>query len=123
MNAMKTHIYAVADSKGQISWVTTGPYLYIKCDDSIRDDTHYVDIATQEIKPKMPLEPQLSVEDLTVTLTGLPPDLTVSTNGLEGITDTTPLVITYDVPGTYEVILRGLPEHLDTTLEVTVGDP
>lgn len=122
MDDMPVYRYAVADPKGRISWVTTGPYLYIACDDTVRDDTHYVDVATGEIQPKRPIEMHQGIEALKVTLAGLPAGLTVATNGMDTVTDGTPLVISYDLPGTYEVRLSGHIEYLDRVEEVTVDD-
>ena len=119
---MPEYRYAVADPKGRISWVTTGPYLYIACDDTVRDDTHYVDVATGEIHAKRPIDAEQSIDGLTVTLAGLPAGLTVATNGMDTVTDGTPLVISYDLPGTYEIRLSGHVEYLDCTEEVTVDD-
>ena len=122
MNDIETHRYAVADAEGRISWVTSGPYLYIACDESVSDDTHYVDIQTGEIEAKQAFDIQPVIEGLTVTLAGLPAGLAVVTNGMDTLTDDDPLVITYDVPGTYEITLRGHVEYLDRVEEVTVGD-
>ncbi len=119
---MPQYRYAVADPKGRISWVTAGPYLYITCDDTVRDDTHYVDVDTAKIHAKRPIEAEQSIDGLTVTLAGLPAGLTVATNGMDTVTDGTPLVITYDVPGTYEIRLSGHIEYLDRIEEVTVDD-
>lgn len=119
---MPEYRYAVADPKGRISWVTTGPYVYIACDESVRDDTHYVDVATGEVHAKRQIDAALSIDGLTVTLAGLPAGLTVATNGMDAVTDGTPLVISYDLPGTYEIRLSGHVEYLDRVEEVTVDD-
>lgn len=116
------YLYALAMSDGRIRGVTTGPYLYVRCDETVNDVTHYVDVATGEIQLKQALEFELSTDGLTATLTGLPEGVTVATNGLDTDTDGDPLVITYDVPGTYEITLSGHVEYLDHDLEVTVGD-
>lgn len=122
MDDMPVYRYAVADPKGRISWVTTGPYLYIACDESVRDDTHYVDVGTGEIQPKRPIDAEQSIDGLKVTLAGLPAGLTVATNGMDTVTDDTPLVIEYDLPGTYTIRFSGHVRCLDHELEVTVGD-
>ncbi len=118
-----SRVYAVHTTDGAIVRTLTTPHGYIECDDSVSDATHYVDVDTLEIKLKRRLELQLGVDSLIVTLTGLPAELTVTTNGVETITDGEPLTITYDVPGTYAIRLDGLVEYLDDNLEVTVGDP
>lgn len=120
---MEPYLYAMATADGRIAGVTSGPYLYVRCDSSVSDVTHYVDAETHEVKEKQPLNYDIDTEGLVVTVTGLPEGLTVETNGQRGTTDSKPLVITYDVPGNYETTLSGLPEYLDETLEVTVGDP
>ncbi|WP_339119213.1 hypothetical protein [Halomonas sp. BMC6] len=122
MDDIIEHRYAVAEPSGRIAWVSKGPYLYVACDDTVRDDTHYVDVATGEIQPKRPLEMHQGIEALKVTLAGLPAGLTVATNGMDTVTDGTPLVITYDLPGTYEIRLSGHIEYLDRVEEVTVDD-
>lgn len=122
MDDIIEHHYAVAEPSGRIAWVSKGPYLYIPCDDTVRDDTHYVDAATGEIHAKRPIDAEQSIDGLTVTLAGLPAGLTVATNGLDTVTDGTPLVISYDLPGTYEIRLSGHIEYLDRIEEVTVGD-
>ncbi len=116
------YYYAMAGPGGRIIQVTNGPYLYIACDDTVRDDTHYVDVATGEIHAKRPIYAEQSIDGLTVTLAGLPAGLTVATNGMDTVTDGTPLVITYDLPGTYEIRLSGHIEYLDRVEEVTVDD-
>ncbi|MBT2772915.1 hypothetical protein J7J47_11845 [Halomonas sp. ISL-60] len=116
------YFYALAMSDGRIRGVTTGPYLYVRCDETVNDVTHYVDVATGEIQLKRGLEFELTTGGLTVTLTGLPAGMSVETNGTNTETDDAPLVITYDVPGTYAITLSGHVEYLDDTLEVVVGD-
>ncbi|WP_417861822.1 hypothetical protein [Vreelandella venusta] len=118
-----SRVYAVHTTDGAIVRTLTTPHGYIECDDSVSDVTHYVDVDTLEVKQKRPLEPQLDVDSLIVTLAGLPAELAVTTNGVESITDGEPLTINYDVPGTYAIRLSGLVEYLDYDMEVTVGDP
>tara|TARA_R110001583_G_scaffold18501_3_gene73544 strand:- start:5451 stop:5810 length:360 start_codon:yes stop_codon:yes gene_type:complete len=114
--------YAMADSSGRILQTLSGPYSYTPCEEDVSDTTHYVDAGSDVILAKSPLDYDFVVEELTVTVTGLPEGLSVSTNGLTTITDAEPLVINYDVPGTYTLRLRGRVEYLDEDLEVTVGD-
>ncbi|WP_438455435.1 hypothetical protein [Vreelandella venusta] len=118
-----SRVYAVHTTDGAIVRTLTTPHGYIECDDSVSDATHYVDVDALEVKPKRPLEPQLGVDGLTVKVTGLPAELTVTTNDVETITDGEPLTITYDVPGTYEIRLSGSIQYLDSDVEVIVGDP
>lgn len=119
--------YAVATPSGEIVRVLSGNLHYVQIPndeggESVDDMTHYVDVATREIREKRPFDYDVAITDLTATITGLPEGLTVETNGQRGTTDSKPLAITYDVPGSYEIELSGLPEYLDETLEVTVGD-
>ncbi|UQI38800.1 hypothetical protein [Vreelandella venusta] len=120
-----SRIYAVHTTGGTIVRTLTTPHGYIECDDSVSDATHYVDVDASPhiIKARQPLDLQISVDDLTVTIEGLPAELTVITNGVETISDDEPLTITYDVPGTYEIRLSGSIQYLDTEVGVTVGDP
>ncbi|MGE6778254.1 hypothetical protein ACQKFL_11505 [Vreelandella titanicae] len=116
------YFYALAMSDGRIRGVTTGPYLYVRCDETVNDVTHYVNVATGEIQLKQSLEFELSTDGLTATLSGLPVGLTAEANGVETNTDDEPLVIAFDIPGTYSVRLSGLVEYMDHQVEVTVVD-
>lgn len=113
--------HAMADETGRILQIIESPYLYVPCGD-ISDETHYVETSTREVKPKKALQMHQGFDGLSVTLMGLPSGLTVETNCIEAVTDDKPLVITYDVPGVYQIALKGHAEYLDETLEVTVGD-
>ncbi len=119
--------YVVSKFNGEISQLITGGARYIEVPESsnISDDTHYVDVKVipNVIKEKEEVLFDLSAEGLVVTLTGLPAGLTVETNGFSTVTDSAPLSISYDVPGTYQIRLSGLVNYLDYTEEVTVGDP
>lgn len=84
--------------------------------------THYVDVATRQVRAKRTLDIDQHVEGMTVTLDSMPAGVTVATNGKQAVTDGTPLVITFDVPGTYHIQLVGHIEYLEETLEVTVDD-
>lgn len=114
--------YAVADSHGRIFQTLSGPYSYHPCGEDVSDTTHYVDVSTGEIMPKRSLETPMWIDDMTVTLEELPAGVAVTTNNMTAVSDHEPLAITYDVPGTYEITLKGHVEYLDQTLEVTVGD-
>lgn len=122
MNYVQSKTFAVYDDHGRIVRVIAGPYDYLPCDESVRDDTHYVDVDAGEIQPKRPLETHQGVDGLTVTLMGLPAGLAVATNNMETVTDDQPLVIEYDLPGTYTVRFSGHVQYLDHEMEVTVGD-
>ena len=84
--------------------------------------THYVDVATRQVRAKRSLELSQRIDGMTITLDGIPAGVTVATNGQQVVTDGTPLVITFDVPGTYRIQLNGHIEYLEETLEVTVDD-
>lgn len=118
--------YVVSKFNGEISQVITGGARYIEVPEGsdISDDTHYVDVTTtpNEIREREEIPYDLKVEGLVVTLTGLPTGLAVSTNKLSTITDNEPLLIEYDVPGTYLITLSGRVNYLDHETEVTVGD-
>ena len=113
--------YAMVNGK-EIAQVLQTPFTHIECGDDVFDHTHYYDEATREIRPKLAFDYVLDIEGLTVTLTGLPEGVLVETNGMDTLTDDKPVVITYDVPDTYEIQLSGCPECLNTGLEVFVGD-
>ena len=115
-------IYAVVEESGAINGTYSSPFEFIPCGEDVGDTTHYVDMSTKEIKAKRPLEIHQDIEGLVVTLTGPPAGVTVETNNMHTVTDDEPLVITYDVPGTYHIALAGHVEYLDKTLEVSVGD-
>lgn len=115
------YCYAMVRPDGRITQIMTAPYWLLACDATISDDTHYADMATGAIYPKRMAEVAQSVDGLTVTLSGLPAGMTVSSNGMSTMTDDDPLVIDYDLPGTYAVELSGHVEYQDTTVEVTVG--
>ncbi|QPI65942.1 hypothetical protein [Vreelandella venusta] len=119
--------YVVSKFNGEISQVITGGARYIEVPEGsdISDDSHYVDVTTtpNEIRKREEISFGLKIEGLVVTLTGLPVGLTVSTNKLSTVTDNEPLLIEYDVPGTYRIALSGRVNCLDRELEVTVGDP
>jgi len=118
--------YAVSDLKGEITQVLSGSPLYIRVpnDSDVLDTTHYVDVETETVLPKRPIEVvvEQGADPLSITLTGVPSGVTLSTNGMETKTDDQPLVIEYDVPGTYTISFSGLVNYLDHELEVTVGD-
>lgn len=120
--------YAVATPSGEIIKVLSGNLHYVQIPndeggESVDDITHYVDVATHEIKEKQPFDYDVTVSGLTATITGLPEGLTVETNGMETTTDDQPLVIEYDLPGTYTIRFSGRVRYLDRVEEVTVGDP
>ncbi|WJZ48859.1 hypothetical protein [Halomonas phage vB_HmeY_H4907] len=118
--------YAVSDLKGEITQVLSGSPLYIRVpnDSDVLDTTHYVDVETETVLPKRPIEVvvEQGADPLSITLTGVPSGVTLSTNGMETKTDDQPLVIEYDVPGTYTISFSGHVRYLDHELEVTVGD-
>ncbi|MEH6641387.1 hypothetical protein [Vreelandella glaciei] len=95
---------------------------YIACQEDVLDTTHYVS-ASNEVIPKQALQLEINTEGLSVIITGVPAGLTVETKGLTTLTDNEPLIIHYDVPGNYEITLRGHVEYLDQMLEVTLGNP
>ena len=116
------YFYALAMSDGRIRGVTKGPYLYVRCDETVDDVTHYLDVSTGEIHLKQALDFELTINGLSATLEGLPAGLTVEANGMEADTDGESMSIEFDIPGTYSIHLTGLVKYLDQVLEVTVGD-
>ncbi|QHD48495.1 hypothetical protein CTT34_01665 [Vreelandella aquamarina] len=84
--------------------------------------THYVDVATRQVRAKRSLDIDQRTDGMTITLDGIPAGVTVATNGQQAVTNGAPLVITYDLPGTYEIRLSGHIEYLDRVEEVTVDD-
>ncbi len=119
--------YAASDLKGEITQVLSGSPLYVRVpnDSDVLDTTHYVDVETETVLPKQPLQFTVEQNDnsLSITLTGLPAGVTVSSNSMETVTDGEPLVVEYDIPGTYTITLTGRVEYLDHETEVTVDDP
>ncbi|SDI27793.1 hypothetical protein SAMN04487867_10458 [Vreelandella titanicae] len=116
--------YVVAKYNGEIAQVITGGARYIKVPDGedIADDTHYVDTQTDAVLAKSELEFKVSVDGLAVTIDGLPEDLTVTANNMQVMTDSTPLVVIFDVPGAYSIELGGRIDYLSQVVEVAVGD-
>jgi len=121
--------YAVYESDGAIFGIVSQPLkakapknaIRIPC--PVNDARYYVDVATKALHPKREVTAQPIVNDLSVTIDGLPAGLVVMTNRQQAITDGGPLLIHYDLPGTYAISLRGHPHFIDTTLEVALGDP
>lgn len=115
--------YVVAKNTGEIVRVISGSARYIEVDNdaSIDDQTHYANDDNEVLK-RRGLTFEHQTDGLIVTLSGLPSGVRVRTNGVETVTDTEPLVVTYDIPGTYEIGLSGHLEYLSETLEVTLGD-
>lgn len=110
--------YAIVNHLGGIEGVVSGPSRYIECAEGVEDTTHFFD---GEIKEKMKLSFTTEKVGLEVSFDGLPEGLRVETNGMETVTDNEPLVIEYDVPGTYTINFSGLVNYLDHEMEVTVG--
>ncbi|MCF2913380.1 hypothetical protein [Halomonas sp. Cn5-12] len=121
--------YAVFGSDGVIFGIVSQPLRVKAPKSSIRitapvdDARYYVDVATKTLHAKRELNAQPVVNGLSVTINGLPAGIWVMTNGQQATTDGGSLFIQYDLPGTYAIYLRGHPHLIDTTLEVTLGDP
>lgn len=122
--------FAFYDDKGGITLIFDAPSQryadaqsgdYSIAPEDVSPVTHYVDVTDKQVRAKEPLAYQMSVDGFVVEITGLPNGLTVETNGFSTVTDSEPLSISYDVPGTYQIRLSGLVEYLDYTEEVTVG--
>lgn len=106
----------------EITQTLSTPFLHIECEEDVTDITHYYDEQAHEIVHKKSLQIDVDIKQLTVTVAGLPTNLTVETNNMSTITDNTPLVIDYDISGTYTITLSGHVEFLDHEMEVTVGN-
>ncbi|MGP5310612.1 hypothetical protein [Vreelandella alkaliphila] len=113
--------YAIVNDKGSIEGVATGPFKYIECEEHVGDMTHFYDLEDRVIKEKNEIEATFVSNGLVITFNDLPEGLTVKTNGMETDTDNEPLVIEYDVPGTYAISFSGLVNYLDHEMEVIVG--
>lgn len=111
--------YAMADDTGRILQVAQTSYTYVLAPEGVSDTTHYVE--NGEIRQKKALAFDMSLDGLLVTFDGLVSGLTVTTNGTETKTDNQPLVIEYDLPGTYSIRFSGHVRYLDHEMEVTVG--
>lgn len=117
---MSAIIYAVVEQSGVINSIYSSPYQFIQCGEEVSDTTHYVDMATLDVKEKAPFEYALHVHGLTVILEGLPAGVTVSANAMQVLTDSEPTEIAFDVPGTYSITFSEKVEYLDHTVNVTV---
>lgn len=114
--------YAFVSGEGRIESILSGPMRYVECSSETRDTTHYFDNTLGVIRRKEALRYQQNTRGLVVTFEGVPSGVKVETNGMETIADNEPLVIEYDVPGTYTIIFSGHVRYLDHELEVTVGN-
>lgn len=113
--------YAVVKPSGEILRTEKVAYQYIECDETVDDVSHYYDLENKSLEYKEKLYPLVVGEGLTLNISNLPEGLKVETNGMGTITDNEPLVIEYDVPGTYTISFSGLVNYLDHEMEVTVG--
>ncbi len=113
--------YAFVSVDGRIESIISGPMRYIECSSETMDTTHYFDNTAGVIREKEALNYQQNTRGLVVTFEGMPSGVKVETNGMETMTDDQPLVIEYDVPGTYTISFSGLVNYLDHEMEVTVG--
>lgn len=119
--------FALYDDDGRIVSIFTGNIssaslqgrYFIPCSEDISDVTHYV--SGREIFSKHKMNAKHTIDALCVTITDLPPGLTLRVAGSELVTDGSSTEIEFDLPGTYAIELSGLVEYLDETLEVTVG--
>lgn len=121
--------FAFYDENGEITMTLDAPSKkyalyqakeFVECDEEVTPATHYV--AAQRAEAKVPLPSRHFVSSLSVTFEELPEGIKVETNGMETVTDNEPLVIEYDVPGTYTISFSGHVRYLDHDLEVTVDD-
>ena len=122
--------FAFYDDKGGITLIFDAPSQryadvqsgnYSIASEDVSPVTHYVDVTDKQVRAKEPLAYQVSVDGFGVELAGLPNGLNVETNGFSTVTDSEPLSISYDVPGTYTINFSGLVNYLDHETEVTVG--
>lgn len=98
------------------------PHNSLETSDEVSPLTHFVDIKTKELCSKHDLLTAHTVNKLAVYFDDLPKGLNVETNDMGTITDDQPLVIEYDLPGTYAIRFSGHVRYLDHELEVTVDD-
>lgn len=117
------HRFAAYDDAGNIVQVLEGAYRYAACTDDVADNTHYINTATGIVEPKVPFEYEIATSGLSIVINGLPEGVSVMSRGLFIVTDEASTTIEFDVPGAYTVELSGHIEHVDESLEVTVGDP
>ncbi|MGB2092316.1 MAG: hypothetical protein ACPH2J_10530 [Akkermansiaceae bacterium] len=92
---------------------------YVVVAHDVFDDTHYVQ--NGKAVKKTALSPTVLVNGMTATISGLPAGLTVSWEGEGGVTDTEPLEVDHDEPGTYTLHVSGGAAHLPVIIEVTLG--
>lgn len=123
--------FAFYDDEGGITMILEAPSKkfalcqakdFVECDDSVTYDEHYVDVQEKAIREKRHIDAGYVSAGLALTLEGLPKGLNVVTNGVNTVTDNEPLIIEYDLPGTYTVRFSGHAQYLDHEMEVTVGD-
>jgi hypothetical protein len=115
--------YAMALESGEIIQVTEGPYLYIPCDETVSDETHYVDTTqeTVQIFKKQELDITYITNGLETLFTQLPINTLVKSEGLSVISDEQGVTIEFEIPGTYKIEFQPPPSYATKRMEVTVG--
>lgn len=91
----------------------------IEVSEGVTDATHY--IANGQAVEKSAIAPSVSIDGDTATVTGIPPDLEVSFDGVIAITDDEPLELTVDEPDTYTLRIDGGAKYFDTEVEIDFG--
>lgn len=112
--------YAMINGE-EIIQVLDTPLLHIECPADVDDAGFFYNAANNTIEGKGALDTTHSINGLEVTFVGLPSGVSVETDSFVIQTDADPLIVEYDVPGTYTINFSGHVKYLDHTMEVTVG--
>jgi hypothetical protein len=91
----------------------------VEVGEHVSDATHY--ISNGQAVEKSPITPSVSIDGDTATVTGIPPDLEVSFDGVIAITDDEPLELTVDEPDAYTLRIDGGAKYFDTEVEIDFG--
>ena len=92
----------------------------VPCDDAVSDTTHYVDLKTTTVKPKLKQDIQVKRQGMSVNLNGLAEGTLVSVDGQALTAGRDAFEIEFELPGTYIIYLSDKVEYLDQALEVTI---
>ncbi|MGM0858668.1 MAG: hypothetical protein ACQEW0_16545 [Pseudomonadota bacterium] len=95
---------------------------YLEVDDSVGDDSHYVDLSSSspKVRAKESLDTSHTVNGLSVDFEGLPPGTKVEVEGRALIADGKDDGIEFETPGTYFFDFSPPPMFLPTHMEVVI---
>lgn len=121
---------AIHDPYGEILRIVTAPEslvsrqcrageFFVVASSGVSDSTHY--IVNGQAVEKSVITPSVSIDGDTATVTGIPPDLEASFDGVIAITDDEPLELTVDEPDAYTLRIDGGAKYFDTEVEIDFG--